>query len=447
MLNRKKRAFQRQAAGVIGAMAAMLLLSACGGGQKEATNTPNASPGDTKPGAAEKPPEPLTLTIFSASGGTADALNAQYGEAIKRKFPHMTVEFIIPVQGTSLREVIAAKTPVDLLFGATAIYHSTMQEFGLQVDLADLIKKKGLDLNKVEPSLLETQRKLGNGALYGLPVWVATSGLFYNKDLFDKFSVPYPKDNMVWSDVTALAQRLTRMEGGEQYYGYVTSPSTQVNSNQLSLDPIDPKALTSNLSSDSWKRVMQSIVDLYTVPGYDVETATMAASRQRTLFEKEMRVAMYTNFSGGTPPETMNWDVVTVPYFEEAKEAGPQPITNYWYVTSLSKQQEAAFDVIAFLMSEEFQSEHNRKGWATVLNNSDLRKQYGQDLEKFRGKNIQAMFPKPAAPMNMTAYNNLAATAFQTAFNEIVSKKKDMNTALRDADEQLNKAIRDAQGK
>lgn len=434
-------------AGIACALAAAMALSACGGGQTQAPQ--NGADSGAKPPAAEQeqPPEPITLTIFSASGGDAKALQAQYGDAIRQKFPHLTLDFIIPGEGTSLRDVVAAKTPIDLLFGATGTYLSTIQEFGLQVDLSEMIRLKKLDLSKVEPSLIETQRKFGNGAIHGLPVWVATSGLFYNKDLFDKFSVSYPKDGMLWSEVTELARRLTRTEDGNNYYGYITSPSTQVNSNQLSLDPIDPKTLTSNFSSDGWKRIMQSIVDLYMVPGYDVETATMASSRQRALFEKEMRAAMYTNFSGGTPPETMNWDVATVPYYEGAVGAGPQPITNYWYVTSLSKHQQAAFDVIAFLLSEEFQRGHNRKGWATVLDNPELRKEYGQDLDKFRGKNIQAMFPKPAAPMNITAYNHLTGTVFQKAFNDIVSNAKDMNTALRDADEQLNKAIRDAQGK
>lgn len=445
-MTRRQRRIIRGQAGIAYALAAVMTLSACGGGQTQLPQTGTDSGGKPQAAEQQQPPEPIKLTIFSASGGDAAALQAQYGEPIRQKFPHLTLDFIIPGEGSSLRDVVAAKTPIDLLFGSTGIYLSTMQEFGLQVDLSEMIRVGKLDLDKVEPSLIETQRKFGNGAIYGLPVWVATSGLYYNKDLFDKFSVPYPKDGMLWSEVAALARRLTRSEDGNNYYGYITSPSTQVNSNQLSLDPIDPKTLKSNFSSDGWKQIMQSIVDLYMVPGYDVETATMASSRQRALFEKEKRVAMYTNFSGGTPPETMNWDVATVPYYEAAVGAGPQALTNYWYITSLSKHQQAAFDVIAFLLSEEFQRAHNRKGWATVLNNPELRKEYGQDLDKFRGKNIQAMFPKPAAPMNMTSYNHLAGTEFQKAFNDIVANKKDMNTALRDADEQLNKAIRDAQG-
>src|SRR5690606_24616722 len=43
--------------------------------------------------------------------------------------------------------------------------------------------------------------------------------LVYNKDIFNKFAVEYPKDHMTWDEVVELSKRLQRMDNGVQYYG------------------------------------------------------------------------------------------------------------------------------------------------------------------------------------------------------------------------------------
>ena len=50
----------------------------------------------------------------------------------------------------------------------------------------------------------------GNGGIYGL---------FYNKEVFDLFGVPYPTDNMTWDDIIDLAKKTTGTRDGNQYVG------------------------------------------------------------------------------------------------------------------------------------------------------------------------------------------------------------------------------------
>ncbi|MBD2863503.1 ABC transporter substrate-binding protein [Paenibacillus oceani] len=432
-----------------GVMCAFLTiaLTACAAGQKSAEPGPSGGAADAEV-KQPKPPEPVDITVFSINRTTEDAFNKQYGEAIRSKFPHVNLKVVVNGKGTGIPELIGSNTPIDILYGSVEGIFTNVIDYKLQYDITGLIQSRKYDLNKLEPSIVELQRKLSGGKLYGLPVWTATSGLFYNKDLFDKFGQPYPKEGMTWDELAELSKKMTRLEDGVQYYGYVTGPGAQMATNQLGLDPIDPVTMKSNFTSEPWKQFMQSIVDIYKASGLAYKADELDVAKSRAAFEKESRVAMYTNYSGGTPPETMNWDVVSVPSYKNAPGKGPQVYPNYWYVSGISKHKEAAFDIIAFLSSDEFQIPHNRKGYATVLKDEAIKKQYGQDMPKFKGKNVAAMFPKQPAPaMNYTPYVRNAQNVFQSAFQKHMLEGIDLNTVMREAAEQLDKQVMDAQGK
>jgi len=64
----------------------------------------------------------------------------------------------------------------------------------------------------------------------------------------------------------------------------------------------------SNFDLNPWKRFMQTIVQFYRL-----DKKGLVGSAMRALFEKGKTVAAYTNYSGGTPPETLNWGAMTVP--------------------------------------------------------------------------------------------------------------------------------------
>lgn len=53
------------------------------------------------------------------------------------------------------------------------------------------------------------------GKQYGIPYRAETAGIFYNKDLFDKAGIDYPKDDWTWDDFLKTAKALTIQ--GQQY--------------------------------------------------------------------------------------------------------------------------------------------------------------------------------------------------------------------------------------
>jgi len=423
------------------------VFTACGGKDEQkgagSADPPKHEAPEQK--APEKKPDntgPREITMYSAGASIDEkTFDEMYGNAIRKKFPDVKLSYIPNTTGTKINDLIAGNTTIDILFDSIG-FQNTLKDLKIQTDLTPYIKSGNLDLNKFEQTPIEFQRKLGNGALYALPVWTASAGLFYNKDLFDKFGVPYPKDNMTWDEVYELAKRMTRNEGGVQYIGYLTSPTHQANTNQLGLKFIDPKTGKARIDNDAWAQFMKSIVQFYRIPGLEWNAKNSTVAAQRAMFEKDRTVAMYTNYSGGTPPEDMNWDVVTVPGYPQAPGIGPQAYPAFLSICSLSKNKELAFEVIKFLVSEEYQTENTRAGRATVLNNPAIIKQYGQGLSKFKGKNVAAMFPAKRAPIgDYTPEDSAAVSTFGAAFTDIIVNKTDINTALRKANEEANQKI------
>ena len=69
-------------------------------------------------------------------------------------------------------------------------------------------------------------------------------------------------------------------------------------------------------------------------------------------------------------------------------------------------------------------------------------KAYGSEIPFMKSKNTQSFLPKqfaPAAPVSK--YQSIAFTNLNNAYNAVLLKEKDVNTALREQEEKTNKDI------
>lgn len=181
-----------------------VLLAGCG---KEAGKTPGEAAGEAPPAPAVNPiydNKPIEITL--AGNTEADDVWKRYIEdPIKKKFPHVTLVRLKP----SLSELIAAGTPPDIIQFTPSVFPA-LSDLGLQFDLRPLIRTYGFDTSRFIPELMESVAAHGDsGQLYGIPLQSTLYGLLYNKDLFDKFAVPYPKGELTWDDAIALTRRLS----------------------------------------------------------------------------------------------------------------------------------------------------------------------------------------------------------------------------------------------
>ncbi|RKN85485.1 ABC transporter substrate-binding protein [Paenibacillus ginsengarvi] len=416
-------------ANVFASVIGISLLAACGSaGTKEAPKTAD------KPAAAPKVEQPKELVFYNASNSNATLeafLDSDQGKEIKAKYPDLSIKLLATGKGLEPQDIIASGHPIDIIINSVFSY-PVLVETKLISDISDLIKKYGYDLNRIEPAFIDSQRLLENGKVYGLPTANAGVALFYNKDIFDKFGVAYPKDGMTWDQTYDLAKKLTRTDGGVQYYGFATRYPFMYNVNQLSLSYYNLQTNKITVNNDLFKTFIENFARFEQIPGNEKVNTDV--------FNKEKRVAMMAYQSGKWDFDS--WDMVSMPSFKDAPGVGPQGYGTYMNIAATSKNKDFAFEVLAHLSSDAVQKKFAQGGSIPVVRTPDVVKAFDQDAGRFKGKNVKAFFPdKRPTPSFVTKYDNAIAKHMNNAYADVAAGKKDVNTALRDAEEAATKEI------
>ena len=190
----------------VSALAMALFLSGCA--KKE------GDPAATVGSNAQKPPaistEPVTLTVFNSSMGDPLFQNAIV-TPLKNKYPHMTINMVKKGKGTMMEDLVASGSVPDIIFGDSSGDIPVYRELDVLADLMPYIKKHSFDLNKIDPVVLSSvQANFPNGQFWMLPSSVNIATLHYNRDIFDKFGVEYPKDGMTWDEVLEIGRASCR---------------------------------------------------------------------------------------------------------------------------------------------------------------------------------------------------------------------------------------------
>ncbi|MBD2864528.1 ABC transporter substrate-binding protein [Paenibacillus oceani] len=418
--------------------------AACSGGSSG--NGSGATPGAGAEGGkpAVKKADPIELVFYSRSGDfDNDGFMKMFGNKIKEKFPHITPKFIPRTAEVTLPHMVTAGETLDILYLSSGQTNELL-DVQLQYDISDLIKQNKYDLNRLESTTIDIQRLIADGGIYGLPVFNNTMTMFYNKDLFDKFGVAYPKDGMTWDGVYDLSKQMARTDGDVQYQGFTLSMSHNMLVNQFSI-PYTDKQNKVNFTSDEFKKLFDMWTRFYHLPGNEVTKKTVSYGVQVDKFDKEKSTAIYLGLAALGPArfkDNFNWDVASFPEWKEKPGVGPQPYPSYFYVTNTSKHKEQAFDVIVWLTSDEFQRHLARNGLFPTLNNRDAMKDFGQDVPYLKTKNFNSFLPqKFASPAKPSDFAKVGSKHLTRAFNSVSLKEKDINTALREAEEAANKEI------
>ncbi|MDF2724148.1 MAG: extracellular solute-binding protein family 1, partial [Paenibacillus sp.] len=349
--------------------------------------------------------------------------------------------------GQRYADLITAGTLPDIIYESNSLAKGSIIENNFQYDLDELVKKNKFDLNRFEPNVLMQARYSNSGSkLYGLPYSVNRYALVYNKDLFDKFGVAYPKDGMTWDETYTLAQRLTRQDGGASYQGFaMNTPANYMLNNQLSLDPLHEKEDKANVLTDGWKLLYENLRRFYQIPNTSV-TNTNFTNGQLAMMVGALSISQFNQFAQN--PQ-LNWDLVAVPTLKEAPKTGFKPAGLSMFITQTSKHKEEAFQVADYLVSEEFQTVFARNGGGTTLASEKVRSVAGQDVPALKGKNTKALYYYALAPSSPPRADQLTNVSvnFANSFSKMIETNIDTNTALRTLDEEINKLIAETKAK
>lgn len=399
-----------------------------------------------RPEQAEvKPEQPIELVFFGGQSNWTDEMFwTLYGNPIKKKFPHITPKFISN-QNVKLNQIMTAGDTVDLMLVTSTGTPAYILNYKLQNDISDVLKEIKFDLNRFDPSLINLQRDIAKGGIYGLPVFTQFPLLFYNRTLFDKFGVAYPKDGMTWDEAYETAVKMSRTDAGVKYYGFGTNMQWQYKTSQLPVTLVDGS--TNKARSDGKvKQVFDNFSRFFAIPDY-VATAAMAkGTAQENMFFKDQNLAMwsaYSNISRRMPDtQLLNWDAAPLPTYAEARGVAAAYDPYYLYVTSTTKHKKQAIEVSAFLTSVDIQMEIAKEGFTTVIRDKEVQEVFGKNNKNYEGKNLKAFFPEKVAPASpYSTYYTQADTILLNKFADVVTGKTDVNTALREYEEEANKKI------
>lgn len=413
--------------------------TACGGGDDgKAVST-------SDPGKVDMM-KPVELTFYSEIDTTAndEHFMKEFGQYIQKKYPNITFNKIYQAQTKkNVETTVAEGTKFDFA-QMSLIKSSVYQDLKVVSDINDLIKKHNVNMSGVDPIPVQQLRDAGGGQLIGLPYQVNSQVLFYNKGIFDKFGVGYPKDGMTWQDVTEIVRKVTRQDGGVSYTGLALQQGASIflRSNQLAIEPIDLKTNKVTFGNAQWKKLFDDFMPIYQIQG---NPHTSIASVDNA-FIKEQSVAMalaYANFYTKFEGTTVNWDMVSAPSLKEKPGVVMPPVPSTLVINANSPNRDTAFLVVMEMLSKSVQMDRAKNyGFGSVLTDPEIKKVIGTGLPELKGKNTPVMQPtNMASSITFTPYTADAVNALGTAFNDVMAGKKDANTALREAEEAANKAI------
>ncbi|MDF2723195.1 MAG: extracellular solute-binding protein family 1 [Paenibacillus sp.] len=412
-------------------------LAACNGEDKKADSTaPAAEP-------KSYANEPAELVIFGQVGNTQDVWNERFGNALTQKFPKYKFTYIQATAQNTLQNAITAGQTIDLIHDSLGGMRTNIIGNGLQTDLTPLMKTHQIDTSRFEPAVF--QALTDQGKLYGFPLHDGGLVLYYNKDIFDKFGVAYPKNGMTWDEAIELGKRLTRYDSGTQYIGLGVSVDHMLTMNPYSL-PFVNEAGKAAINTDAYRKlVTKTILQPTEADGYKQHITGLKRTYNNDNFMKDKNMAMFVmNFYLQLQPDfnTFNWGIVSLPVFSDLPGVGTQPYPNGLFVSSTSKFKDQGMEVLNYLVSDEFQTMLSRKGFIPVVKTDSVRKAFALDTD-YKNKNVdQALFTnKPAAPIVRHPYENLVSAPLKTNLTKVITGELDLNTALRMTEEEANKAL------
>jgi multiple sugar transport system substrate-binding protein len=351
----------------------------------------------------------------------------QYGMLFAAMNPNIDIEVVsmqsmyseeVKDREKAIQDFIDEQKP-DVLMLSTDEYKRMAGE-GKLYNLESFIKKDKFDLEGIVPGIIDYIKGQSDGVLYGLSPNFYSQALFYNKDLFTKYGVPFPEDRMSWESLLQLAGRFPTTGTKEsRVYGLKAGYNTSLYYFGLSigssqgLSYINPSTKQLTFNTDSWKAAF--------------ETADKAI-KSGTLYTEDPNNNMVQNstyesyllrdpFIGGKVAMTMdgnylmdqikeannvikekgiqNWDVVTVPVNpQQPDESTAMSINQIFSIDAKSSNAEAAWKFISYVNGDEF-----ARVTSKVQNGGfPARTQY---LDKEEGHNMKAFYSLKPAQSNM----------------------------------------------
>ena len=235
-----------------------------------------------------------------------------------------------------------------------------------------------------------------NGSVYAVPRDVSNMLIYYNKAIFDKYSVPYPDNNWTKEDFFKTAISLTKdtnNDGKTDIFGFGFEKNSLfwlpfLLSDGGGIISYDEKEII--LGEKNSIDALQFYIDLrnkYHVAPKADEQASLTTSQ---LF-MQGKVAMHLcgRWCSLTYKNNadFDWDVVTFPKFKKGSVTGLD--ASGWAISSSSENKKAAWKFVEFMASDESSSFITKDGLIFPANKAAS---HSVEFTNPPPKNIQAFY-------------------------------------------------------
>jgi multiple sugar transport system substrate-binding protein len=424
-----------------------IVLSGCGGatggsGQSAASDQGPSAQQTAKPAANA---ELVSLKVYNHQSGISEEQFNTYKDAVKKKFPNIDLVWIPQMKGVEIEDMLVSGDIPDIIStGVNGI--PRLMDSSIPLDLNDQIKKHNFDLKTYVPSAIQTVQAYGpKGEIYALPYRINYFATTYNKDIFDKFGVSYPKNGMTWDEAVDLAKRLTRNENGTQYRGLLAGINLELLGWGLGLAKVDPKTNKATLNTDGWLMALNTFKSVYSIPGNEkMEGGGPSLTSGTVAMNANFGAAQMTNnMKAVESGKALNWDVTTYPVFKQSP--GTPITTNIYLVVSTSKHPSEAFDVISYLSTDPTIQENEAKvANMPSIPMKNLSALFGQGIPGLKGKNLAAIAGDQYQDTPLkTIYEKIAQQTLNKYAKKHIDGEMDARTALAKAEEETNQQIKD----
>ena len=393
-------------------------------------------------------PEPAEIVFYSTNNDPVESFDYRFGDSLRKKFPHHTIEYMQAGDGKRLPELVTAGIPFDIYFNSIGNFETNAFPYGIDYDMTDLIKQFDVDLDRFEPTVIDHVKRAYDGGMFALPVYTANFVMYYNKDIFDMFGEEYLKDGMTWDEMVEVAGRLTRNVDGVQYFGYTHSTTHTLRLNPMSIPKADLASETPTINSDDrWRAFYDTYWHRPTnFEGYREHLQSTGIPGIND-FVRDQTVGMFMYLSSlitvwEEEMMNVNFDWAALPTVEDG--VGSQSYPFYFGITQMARNKEAAMEVLKYMTSDEFQAELARKAINPVVLSEDVINQYGAD-SPHSDKNLAAAYYNEFAPIpEMAPYDSNLVNIYRSNMTlAIRGLTDDINTAFRTAEEEALQMIRE----
>jgi len=429
-----------------------MLATACGQTGPTAGPTAGAQGQQGQPAGATDP-KSITANIRIGTWESGNSLDIwkQVIDGFNKEYPNIKVslEAVPDNYGTKILTQIAAGDAPDVFQIGDGDARMFVERGGT-TNLNDYFKGKnnlpGLDPSIFYPNIYQT------GVVDNTPHFLTKDYsplvVYYNKDLFDKAGVPYPKDGWTWEEFRDTAKKLTKVgsDGRVETYG-VNLPGTWIRaiepfvfSNGGDLMNQDGTKVEGFLNSQKTIEAFQFYVDLYTKDKVSPSPTDVSTTFKGVDLFQTGRVAM--NWTGRWPMAdytknpNLKWGVVGLPKKEKPANA------ICWAGFALyqkSKNPDAAWLFLRYIGGEPGQklfAQHALPSVKSVADTQQLNENQKVVLD-------QVQYLQPLPDMRSRWYNDSVAKYLGESLERMLSKggdvKPELDQAAQKAQAELDK--------